>query len=274
MKSKNMVLLALAIGCGLVAAFLTAKLGATNKTEMVPVLVAAKNLDQGLKIDEPEKLFVRKPYPPESVPPEFINDLAALKGKVLQRTIRPGATVSVADITPPKTITLPVRADGTMYKAMGIRVAAETVAGGLVIPGDHVDIISIERYQNSKVASVPVLQNVLVVAVNAQAQLAENQTAVKDAATVTLAVTHKEGQQLALADTRGVIRLLLRSKDDQTKEKNLKSIEALGKPEEDARRRRCDGRDDPRAGAEEDHRSRHQGGQPGRPVRGKRVSPG
>ena len=40
MKNRNIVLLALAIGCGLVAAFLTAKLGASNKTEMVPVLVA------------------------------------------------------------------------------------------------------------------------------------------------------------------------------------------------------------------------------------------
>ncbi|MFL5338797.1 MAG: SAF domain-containing protein, partial [Gemmataceae bacterium] len=97
MKNRNIVLLALAIGCGLVAAFLTAKLGASNKSaEMVPVLVAAKNLDQGTKLDDPEKFFVRKPFPKESVPPEFIDDPSQMKGKVLQRTIRAGTHVTLA----------------------------------------------------------------------------------------------------------------------------------------------------------------------------------
>ena len=90
MKSKNMVLLALAVGCGLVAAFLTAKLGAGSKQEMIPVLVAAKNLDQGTKLDKIEEQFVRKPFPKESVPPEFIDDPAQFKGKSLQRSVRAG----------------------------------------------------------------------------------------------------------------------------------------------------------------------------------------
>src|SRR5262245_1283484 len=225
MKNRNIVLLALAIGCGLVAAFVTAKLGASNKPDMVMVLVAAKNLDQGTKLDEVEKLFVRKPFPRESAPPEAVDDVNLLKGKTLQRTVRPGTYVTQEDVTPKKTIELPVRADGTMYKAMAIKVAPETVVGGLVLPGARVDVISVERFTNGKVVSQTVLQNVLVVAVNTMTQTSENVNAVKDATTVTLAVTLKEGKILYLAEKRGEISLLLRSKDDQALAKNDKPIE-------------------------------------------------
>src|SRR5947209_20621188 len=133
MKSKNMVLLALAVGCGLVAAFLTAKLGAGNKTEMIPVLVAAKNLDQGAKLDKIEEQFVRKPFPKESVPPEFIDDPAQLKGKTLQKSLRAGSHCTMADITAKNAIELPVdQKTGVMYKAMALKVAADTSVAGLV----------------------------------------------------------------------------------------------------------------------------------------------
>jgi pilus assembly protein CpaB len=233
MKNRNIVLLALAIGCGLVAAFVTAKLGASNKPDTVSVLVAAKNLDQGTKLDEVDKLFVRKPFTPETVPQDRIDNVNDLKGKTLQRTIRPGSHITQDDLTPRKTLDLPVRADGTMYKAIAIKVAAETVAGGLVLPGSRVDIISSERFQNGKTAVTTVLQNVLVVAVNAMTQTPDQQNAVKDAVTVTVAVTLKESKILYLATERGKISLVLRSKDDTAVVKNDKPIETLDNKRDD-----------------------------------------
>ena len=233
MKNRNIVLLALAIGCGLVAAFVTAKLGASNKPDMVMVLVAAKNLDQGMKLEEVEKLFVRKPFPRESVPQDAVDDVSQLKGKTLQRTVRPGTHVTLEDVTPKSAIVLPVKADGTMYKAMAIKVAPETVVGGLVLPGARVDVISVERFTNGKVVSQTVLQNVLVVAVNTMTQTPDQVNSVKDAATVTLAVTLKEGKILYLAGKRGEISLLLRSKDDQGLAKNDKPIETVDNKKDD-----------------------------------------
>src|SRR5262245_13212652 len=167
MKSKNVVLLALAVGCGLVAAFLTAKLGAGNKQEMIPVLVAAKNLDQGTKLDKPEEQFVRKPFPKESVPPEYIDDPTQFKGKSLQRSVRAGSHITMADITPRNSIELPVDPKtGIPYKAMALRVAPETIVGGLVLPGSRVDVVSVERLTNGKTVSNMILQNVLVVGVD------------------------------------------------------------------------------------------------------------
>lgn len=225
MKSKNLVLLALAGGCGLVAAFLTAKLGAGNRQEMIPVLVAAKNLDQGMKLEKIEELFVRKPFPRESVPPEFVDDLAVLKGKTLQRSIRAGNHLTMADITPRTSIELPVDPKtGVMYKAMALRVAPETIVGGLVLPGSRVDVVTVERLPNGKTVSNMILQNVLVVGVDVNTQRPEDQGYIKNAQTVTLAVKQTEGMYLALAQKRGDVFLMLRSPDDDKVNNNIKSV--------------------------------------------------
>jgi Flp pilus assembly protein CpaB len=225
MKSKNMVLLALAVGCGLVAAFLTAKLGAGNKQEMIPVLVAAKNLDQGTKLDKIEEQFVRKPFPKESVPPEYIDDPAQFKGKSLQRSVRAGSHITMADITPRNSIELPVDPKtGTMYKAMALRVAPETIVGGLVLPGSRVDVVSVERQTNGKTVAAMILQNVLVVGVDVNTSRPDDAGYIKNAQTVTLAVKQTEGMILALAQKRGDVMLMLRSPDDDKVNKNLKNL--------------------------------------------------
>jgi len=218
MKNRNLMLLALAIGCGLVAAFLTARLSAGgNKTEMVGVLVASRNIDQGTKLDEPEKLFVRKPFPRESVPPEFIDDVAQLKGKVINRTIRAGAHCTLADLKTKDSIDLPVGTDGTMYKGMAIRVSQATAVSGFIQPGDRVDVMVIDHPRDAKATSTLLLQNVLVVAINEIAIKPDGTSgAIKNATTVTLAVKQKEALILSLAQAKGEINLMLRSKDDQT----------------------------------------------------------
>lgn len=218
MKQKNMILLALAIGCGLVAAFLTAKLGAGSKGEMVPILVAAKNLDQGTKIEKPEELFVRKPFPKESLPPEYIDDITQLKGKTLQRSIRAGAHCTMADVTPKGGIDLPIDpATGIMYNAMALKVNPETVVGGLVVPGAHVDVVAVERKTNGQTISTMILQNVLVVGVNEATTRPDDNNFMKNAQTVTLAVKQREGMILALAQERGKVSLMLRDPKNDKK---------------------------------------------------------
>ncbi|HLW67721.1 MAG TPA: Flp pilus assembly protein CpaB [Gemmataceae bacterium] len=228
MKQRNMILLALAIGFGLVAAFLTAKLGASSRVEMVPVLVAAKNLNQGDKLDKPEELFVRKPFPRESVPPEFIDDLATLKGKTLQRTIRAGTHVTQEDITPANGIDLPIDPKtGDRYKAIAIKASVENAVAGLIIPGSHVDIIVVERLQNGKTTSTLLLQNVLVVAMNDKVRRTEESTnsTIKALTTVTVAVKQTEGLMLGLASKRGDIYLMLRDPGDERTSSRTKTID-------------------------------------------------
>jgi len=239
MKNRNMVLLALAIGCGLVAAFLTAKLGASGggKTEMVPVLVAAKNLDQGTKLDDPDKVFVRKPFPKESVPPEFIDDVSTMKGKVLTRTVRAGTHVTLADFAGKTSIDLPIGEDGTPYKGMAIKVSQHTAVSGFIQPGDRVDVMVVEHMQNGKTTTTLLMENVLVVAINEIAVKPEGQGgAIRNASTVTLAVKQKDGLILSLAQAKGEISLMLRSKDDVTKKgrNSNKTIDSFDRPDDAA----------------------------------------
>jgi Flp pilus assembly protein CpaB len=226
MKSKSMVLLAVAIGCGLVAAFLTAKLGAGGKQDFVPVLVAAKNLDQGTKLDKIEEQFVRKPFPRESLPPEYIDDVSMLKDKVLQRTLKAGSHVTSGDVTPRSTIELPTDPKtGARYKAMALKVAPETVVGGLVLPGAHVDVVCVDHLQNGRTVSNMILQNALVVSVNEVSARPDDRDYIKNAQTVTLAVKQREGLLLAMAQERGHVFLMLRDPDDKTV---IKTIPTMG----------------------------------------------
>lgn len=228
MKSRNVVLLALAIGCGLVAAFLTAKLGASGKSETVPVLVAAKNIDQGTRLEKPEDLFVRKQFTKDAVPPEFIDDVNQLRGQVLQRTLRPGSHVTIEDITPHNEIDLPVdEKTGARFMAMGIKVTQESGVGGLIKPGSRVDVVCVERMPSGRSASTIILQYVLVVSVNDQIRAAETAGVIKSLNNVTLAVKQQEGMVLALAGKRGELSLMLRDKEDKKVTARIRAIDQL-----------------------------------------------
>ena len=50
MKQKNIVLMVVAVGCGLVAAFLTSQMSAKPAVEKVDVIVAAKDLPVGSQL--------------------------------------------------------------------------------------------------------------------------------------------------------------------------------------------------------------------------------
>ena len=54
MKSKNMTLMVVAIGCGLVAAFLTARLSGGSSPEKIEVIVAKRELPVGTLLEEKE----------------------------------------------------------------------------------------------------------------------------------------------------------------------------------------------------------------------------
>ncbi|MFL5340025.1 MAG: Flp pilus assembly protein CpaB, partial [Gemmataceae bacterium] len=108
------------------------------------------------------------------------------------------------------------------------RVSQATAVSGFIQPGDRVDVMVVERLQNGKTSSTLLLQNVLVMAINEIAMKPENGTAVKNASTVTLAVKQKEGLVLNLAQAKGELNLMLRSKDDTTiASKGSKMVDSL-----------------------------------------------
>src|SRR5262249_6378778 len=122
-----------------------------------------------------------------------------------------------------------------MYKAMALRVNAETIVGGLVLPGSRVDVVNVERLTNGKTVATMILQNVLVVGVDINTVRNDDAGFIKNAQTVTMAVKQQEGLILALAQERGHVFLMLRDPNDKKVNKNLKSIvDYIQKSQEDS----------------------------------------
>ena len=75
MKQKNLILMGVAVGCGLVAAVLTARMNAgPAPVEKVEVVVPAKDIPVGTMItkDDVSKLFTRKAFPKDGLPPNIV----------------------------------------------------------------------------------------------------------------------------------------------------------------------------------------------------------
>ena len=62
MKQKNVILMVVAVGCGLVAAFLTTQINAKPKVEQVEVVVALKDLPVGTVIELLEGSATVRPH--------------------------------------------------------------------------------------------------------------------------------------------------------------------------------------------------------------------
>jgi len=120
-------------------------------------------------------------------------------------------------------------------RAMSIQASPLTNAGGLILPGDYVDIVWI-CCQDKTVVAKTLLRNIQVAAIDqgiissgpvdvkgsatpsagGNAPIAADQAApLASAVTTTLLLTPTESQQLFLAETTGKLRVVLRNVGDQ-----------------------------------------------------------
>jgi pilus assembly protein CpaB len=217
MKNKNMVLLIVAMGCGLVAAVVTAKLSANNAPKQAAVLACAVDLKQSTQFTEDKlsEYLTSKPVIEE----EFIaaagdllpadeNGRKALIGMRLQRTLRKGEAIRRVDLTNQESFRIPPGKRG-----FALKVSAEQVAGGFVLPGSHVDVLAIDRTSGRPRAGL-ILQDMTVIAVDVVSARNDAVSSIPQPQTVTLAADAKESSYLALAMSRGELKLLLRTDGD------------------------------------------------------------
>lgn len=213
MKQKNMILVAVAVGCGLVAAFLTSKMSATPAVEQIAIPVAAKELPVGTKLskDELKKMVAYKKVNKDSAPQVYVATEAELTDKRLVRTIRAGESFNPADLTMNTAINPP--------PGMGmVTIAADVTqaVAGFAGPGSHVDIIASVKLKTKKADAVvfPLLTDMLVLAINGTSQLPAKDQAFQNLSNVSFAVTNNQAMLLHAAVNRGAnLRLLLRHPD-------------------------------------------------------------
>jgi pilus assembly protein CpaB len=228
MNTARIVVLAIAIGAGGVAAYLAS--GSSDKPApaepvaqlpTVDVLVAKNEIGLGQTV-KPEDVQWQT-WPTASASSVFI-----------KRTERPDATTQITGsiARAPFIAGEPIRdqklvkADGSGFmaailpsgmRAVSTEITPETGAGGFILPNDRVDVILTQRFKNPEkpslpdiVVSKPVLMNVRVLAID-QAPKEKDGTNALVGKTVTLELKPEQITTLQAARQGGTLSLALRS---------------------------------------------------------------
>jgi Flp pilus assembly protein CpaB len=223
MKPKTMILMIVAVVCGLGASWMTSRLLAErNQPEpeqqpKVTVLVAKKNIDMGTTIKNPAALFVEKQFVQEDAPKEAITEFAVLKDKMLKRPRRAGDSVTLDDLWDRNAMGMVGLPDG--MRAIGLPVRLDTIAAGFAsLPGSKVDIIFTGRglVGSSDSFSDVLFEDVLVLAADSN-DVRPDGTKVLAATVVTVALSPEDVLKASLAMELGTMRLVLRPFGDQKK---------------------------------------------------------
>jgi len=220
MKPKTLILMVVAIACGLAASYMTSRLIAERNTEKsddekVGILVAKQNLATGYLIKEPEKMFEEKLYTKGEEPKKAIRGFDQLIERRLNKPVNAEQFVTAEDLVSKEQEGLAgIMKSG--LRAVGLKVNVDSSVAGFVLPHCRVDIISVMRRNENETYSKIILQNVLVLAVD-QSPIRPDDKPTMVASTVTVQVTPGQAEALSLASDLGSLRLILRAFGDEEK---------------------------------------------------------
>ena len=189
----------------------------------VTVLVAARSVPAGTLLKDED--FIHRAMPVADVPQGAVTSgpetAGGLRGALLRRYLDAGSPLMASDILHPRDrgFLAAVLAPGT--RAVSVGVDAITGNGGLIWPGDRVDLLLTQEL-NEKIAPLArrivgetVLTDVRVVAVDqsiARGAVAGSDNATgRLARTVTLEVTPQQAERAVVAERLGKVTVVIRS---------------------------------------------------------------
>jgi pilus assembly protein CpaB len=223
MRPKSLILLALALGCGLVASIGISQVMDRNskpgaKMETVPIYVALHNINLGDPIDK--KMISLQEWPKDKVPHGAISSLEELEGRRPRTAIIEGEPILEGKLLAPGQMADPIRSITKGMRLYTIKVDAEKSAAGLLGPGDRVDVqLFVRKDQRTGVDTAKskiILQNVRVFAVDQTVQRSADGGEERSVAkTISLLVKLEQASKLALAAQIGEISLIPRNPDDE-----------------------------------------------------------
>ncbi|UZK70890.1 Flp pilus assembly protein CpaB [Sphingomonas sp. S1-29] len=194
----------------------------------VKVLVATRALPVGTILGPESMKF--QPWPEELIQNAYHLegkvDLRALQGTVVRFAVPAGQPIAQGSLVRPGDRGFLAAALGPGMRAVTVPVSAQSAVAGFVFPGDRVDLILTQSVPGGGdgeplKASETVLRNLRVLATD---QRVDNQTdeagktVVSTYSTVTVEVTPKIAEKIAVAQTVGDLSLSLRSIADNATE--------------------------------------------------------
>jgi pilus assembly protein CpaB len=189
------------------------------------VLVAKKALPVGTIID-PDS-FAFQPWPKELMQGAYYvegqPDAKNLAGTVVRYSIAAGQPVTRGSLVGPQDRGFLAAALGPGMRAVTVPVNASTGVAGFVFPGDHVDLVLTQQVTGGgdgaplKVSET-IVRNVRVLATDQRFtdKDEDGKTAIKTFSNVTLEVTPRIAEKVAVAQSLGQLSLSLRSISDNS----------------------------------------------------------
>ncbi|MEC9066838.1 Flp pilus assembly protein CpaB [Pelagerythrobacter marinus] len=190
------------------------------------VLVAQRALPTGTIITADALGF--QMWPEELVQDAYFldgeSDITKLLGTVVRHPITAGEPVTQGSLVSPGDSGFLAAALGPGMRAVTVPVSAKTGVAGFVFPGDRVDLVLTQAVKGddgqSLKASETILRNLRVLATDQSTtqETVDGKTVVRAFRTVTLEVTPKIAEKVAVAQTIGTLSLSLRSIADSQSE--------------------------------------------------------
>ena len=234
MKVTRLLVLAIALGAGIVAALLAIKMSnrapepapvaavptEAPRLDTLDVLVAAKDIPLGTRIAAGD--LVWQAFPKTGIAEVYVNKVAKpTAGEDFVGMVARSALVAGEPVREQRLI----KADrGFMsviltpgMRASAVEVKAVSTAGGFILPNDRVDVILTRAAPNAGASggdpyvSETILTNVRILAVDQQVSDGKGEAAMLAKDTVTLELTPRQAEVLAQSTQLGVISLALRA---------------------------------------------------------------
>ena len=235
MRPKSILLLALALGCGLIASWGISDVMERNanrqqapveETEEIYVALKDINVNEALN---PELVKLEK-WPKVKVPRDAMRDLDELVGRRAGTKLYAGEPIISSRLVSANQSAAAQLPKG--YRPFPIRVDAVTSAAGLIKPGDRVDVqLFVKRNPSlgiEETRTQTILSDIRVFAIDDQYQrgTGEEEGHVV-ASTVSLVVTVEQANKLSLASRIGEMSLMLRHPDDDEVADDSASVNEL-----------------------------------------------
>ncbi len=226
MKMKSVVMLAVAMGCGLVAMLGVRKVlegNQANAKDTVKVLVAVTELVPGEPLVEAKNVTFKE-WPKDLTPPGAITKPEQFKDRAMKVQVSPGEALLLSKLGDPGVYSASSEIPDGMRVAT-VKVDPTMTHSGLMMPGDYVDVLVTYAMTNPKTRKPvkkikTVLELVKVFANDNQRASAATSNAQAQSETtakyVSLLVTPKQDIRLKLAKEFGDLHLTLRPKGDNT----------------------------------------------------------
>ena len=231
MSKMRVVVLGLAVGsavlAGVLAKGMLGKKGTTevvevNKVPMVDILVAAKDMALGEKLQEGNVTW--REWPKANVADAMITKEELPDATSKFQTARARLPIFDGEPIVEKKLIMPDQS-GFMsailpkgMRAISVAISEHSAAGGFILPNDRVDVILTRKLDDPSssqkiVKSETVLSNVRVLAINQtfRQEAGEDKVTVTEGKTATLELDPRQTEVISMIETAGELSLALRS---------------------------------------------------------------